>query len=106
MNKKKNIILQCLATITIFTGLYAFKKIDKVKAGIGVYVLSCIAFLIINLMPFIYSGIILGDINKVNQPEMEIAIFISVTLSYIVTILIPIIFIYKWTKEYNKKILV
>lgn len=106
MNQKKNIIIQCLATLTIISGLIAFRRINKTKAGIVSYLISFIAFISINIYPFIYSEMILGDINKVNLPEMEVTVLIAVISSYIISLILPIIIIYKLTKDYNKQILV
>ena len=93
---KVNVILQCALTLFLPTGLYAFKKIGKLKLGILSYVLSFVAM---------YLGILgymlLTWNNSVNMIEQASH---SVPWMALTSSLIPIVFIRKWSIEYNKKI--
>lgn len=86
--KKVNIILQCLATLCLPIGLYAFKRINKLKAGGIVYVISIVVGVV---------GIVIGSFH--------FKLFLNITtLSMIVSYFIPIIFMKEWCKKWNKSI--
>lgn len=102
MNVKRNLAIQCLLAIFIPTGIYGYKRINKTKTGIQVYVLSFIIFVVLCSSPFIYSQVIYGDINT--NPNMEISVFIFVMLGYIISGMIPILFIFVLTKRWNNQI--
>ena len=95
MKKQVSLGWQCLATIFLPTGLYAFKRISKLKLGIIVYVSA-------------YSLTILGGIIQASSAypwgigvlEASIGSFVF----YISAILIPIYFMRKWTIEWNRSI--
>ena len=80
-----NVLAQCLATIFIPTGLYAFKRINKFKMGVLVYVVSgVIAFF--------------GGMLSVFTSE-----YVSIGC-LIVSFIIPMIFVIKWSNEFNSKV--
>lgn len=103
MNKPRNLTIQCLATLFIPTGIYAFKRINKTRLGIQAYILSFITFVIMCSAPFIYAEIAYGEINK--SPEsIGIAIVGFVMGGYVLSALIPILFILVHTKRWNNQL--
>ena len=86
--KRVNRLIQCLATIFLPTGLFAFKRINKLRLGILVYVVSIGIGII---------GIVFGSLHI--KMILDIST-ISVSFSY----LLPIAVMNKWCKDWNKTI--
>ena len=97
--KKLNILWQCIATLTLPTGLYAFKKINKLRLGSLTYVLS---------FAIMVMGITILVILFWN-PEGDKSIFyyIGAAMDWMfpISILPPILFMRTWTCSYNEKIM-
>ena len=89
-----NIKIQALLTLSLPTSIYAFYKIKKLRLGILVLVLS--SMLSISSMTDL---IILTHIKSFGLYFIA-SIFIF-SFSYI----LPIIYITKWTKQYNRNLL-
>ena len=99
-DKQVNIGVQCLATFFVPVGLYAFKRINKLRLGILIYGICYALYLIATVYPLKQ----LTDVNSnVNMDTIGFVSFLSVGLT-ILSFLLPIIFIRKWSKEYNVKI--
>ena len=97
MTKKVNVLWQCLATILIPTGIYAFKRINKLKDGIIIY---AITLTLQFLMP-ISTNYMWYDFNY----DLYLVTFAVFTLfSVIASFIIPILYMNKWSKEYNAKL--
>ncbi len=93
MNKPKNVLVQCLATILIPTGLYAFKRINKLQKGILVYLSSYV---------LVFAG---GLIQASSLYPWGLDILDASLMSftcYLFSILVPIIFMSKYTRQYNE----
>ena len=88
---KVNVKLQCLATLFIPTGIYACKRINKTKMGIMIYGLTFASWIAQNLLiPF-------------NNSSMGLYGLVSL-LNLGLGISLPMICIYNWSVEFNKKI--
>jgi len=78
-----------MATLFIFTGIYAFKRINKLGYGILIYVLS--------------SGVLLiAFIVDIISPTKYMMIITQII--YFISYLLPLLAMYKWTNQYNKSI--
>ena len=85
-----NVKVQCLATLFIPTGIYAFKRINKIRMGIMIYGLTFASWIAQNLLiPF-------------NNSSMGLYGLVSL-LNLGLGIILPMIFIYNWSIEFNKK---
>ena len=91
-----NILVQCLATLILPTGLYAFKRIDKLKKGILVYGAS----FGLTILSVIVTGILF--VNKDGQTNLVIALY-SLGLTAM-SFFVPIYYMRNWSIEFNKKI--
>lgn len=96
--KPVNVKIQCLATLFVPTGLYAFKRIKKLRLGILLYALCYIMYIIATVYPIKQ----MTDSNSLNQDTIGLISIISVTLS-IMSLVLPIILIHRWSKDYNKQ---
>ena len=84
-----NVKLQCLATLTLPTGLYAFKRINKLTMGIIIYGITFATWL--------------GQMLLV--PTNSIGLFGLLSfMNLVLGITLPMIFIYNWSKDFNQKI--
>ena len=99
-DNKVNLGVQCVATLFIPVGLYAFKRIHKLRLGILLYGICYVMYIAATVYPL---KEIADSNSNMNQDTLGIISFISVGLS-ILSFLLPIIFIHKWSKEYNQKI--
>ena len=96
INPKEQMILSAF----IPTGLYGFKKINKLQLGILSYLASFFVPIVIMSICIGINGWIQGDINKI-----DLSLIKTVTLPVLISgISIPVFFIRKWTIEYNSKL--
>lgn len=99
-----NVKLQCLATLTIPTGLYAFYRINKTKEGNRIYMGT-------GIVTFVFIvGTFLMNWNQVTNSQIggDLLSLLFTVGSIAVTpytILFPMIKIRKYSKEYNQKTL-
>ena len=95
MNKPKNVLIQCLSTLLIPTGLYAFKRINKLQKGILIYLSS-------------YGLVFLGGFLQASSSFSWGLDVLSASLfsfaCYLFSIVLPMVMIVNYTKEYNKSI--
>lgn len=107
--KTVNITAQILATLFIPTGIYAFWRIGKQNKGSLIYILTGIFSLFSIGISYLYSPIVyywdgpLGYISRYSSDSAShsFLLFFAVMTS-IISILLPMYFINKWSKEYNK----
>lgn len=93
MNKPRNILIQCLSTLLLPTGLYAFKRINKLKKGVLVYLSS---------YGLVFLG---GTIQASTLYSWGLDILSASILSfvaYLSSILVPIIMMSRYTRQYNE----
>lgn len=95
MSKPRNVLIQCLSTLLIPTGLYAFKRINKLQKGILVYLSS-------------YGLVFLGGLIQASSLyswglDILDASLISFAC-YLFSILLPMIAMIHYTREYNQSI--
>ena len=94
MNKEVNVKLQCLASLFVPTGLYAFKRIKKLTIGIIIYAVTYLAWLGQNIL-------FMPDFNN----PSSVGLYGLTSLLIVgLGILLPLIFIYNYSIDYNKKI--
>jgi uncharacterized membrane protein (DUF485 family) len=98
-NKPVNIGVQCLATLFVPLGLYAFTRIHKLRLGIIIYGICYAMYIIATVYPLKQ---LTDTSSNVNIDTVGLISFFSVGLT-ILSFLLPIIFIRKWSKEYNNK---
>lgn len=95
MNKPRNLIIQSLSTLLIPTGLYAFKRVNKLQKGILLYLAS-------------YGLVFLGGLIQTSTlyswgvPLLEA--LIGSFICYLSSIILPMYYMGKYTKQYNKSI--
>lgn len=104
--KQVSLAWQVMATIFVPTGLYAFRRINKGKFGIVIYVISI-------GMPFLFGlfapSQTLETCNYFNnieycKPSENIFTYtIIILILGILSFLMPILFIAKWSREWNEK---
>ena len=102
--KQVNIKWQCLAVIFIPTGLYAFKRIKKLRFGIIIYIITGIASILSAIIPILYWDAVLGDYAKVSINDLGLTYVIISVGQVIFSFVIPIIFIRQWSNEWNQQI--
>lgn len=98
--KKVNLGIQSVATLFVPTGLYAFKRIKKLRLGILLYGICYLMYIIATVYPLKQMT---DSSSQMNQDTLGMISLLSVGLS-IMSFLLPIIFIHKWSKDFNKKI--
>lgn len=97
-NKPVNIGVQCLATLFVPTGLYAFKRIKKLRLGILIYAICYIMYIVATVYPLKNMA---DSSSNINMDTLGLISFLSIGLT-IMSFLLPIFFIRKWSKEYNQ----
>lgn len=96
--KPVGILSQCLMSLFVPTGLYAFKRIRKFRLGLIVYGLSYIAYLAATITT-------LNIIAKGNMTSDQIGILsLLSTILVIISFALPTMTIYNWSKRYNQSI--
>src|SRR5689334_15184834 len=95
---KVNLTLQCLATLLFPTGLYAFKRINKLRRGLLVY-------LIINIFTIFLFASAIGywKTNNITGNDLGFQGIIITLILTTFSIITPIIFMRKWSIEWNQK---
>lgn len=95
MNKPRNLIIQSLSTLLIPTGLYAFKRINKLQKGIILYLAS-------------YGLVFLGGLIQASTLYSWGMDVLSASLAsfacYLFSIVLPMYAMIRYTKEYNRSI--
>ena len=94
--KKRNLNIQCLATLFFPIGIYAFKRINRLKDGVFAYLLM--ACLCIILFIGLYSSSFYID----SQLITGLSIIIGVAAIACMTIF-PMLCMWKWVINYNKR---
>ena len=90
--KKVNPLLQTAATIIVPTGLYAFKRINKLRKGIIIYAISYVVSI---AMPFMLTII----------PSMSNSFYLTgIVYGVLFSFALPMVAIKKWSVDYNKKL--
>lgn len=95
--KQRSMFWHTLASLDIPTGLYACKRVNKFRLGCIVYFTTYLAFVFGSweAAPLIYKGII------------GILWYGLGTLSLgVMAIIIPVLFVRRWTKEFNKALVI
>ena len=85
----------------IVTPLYAFYRIKKFKKGVLVMVLTFIA---IGIDAGITEAINENEFFKLENWQRPVDLSYQYIIGLIVSILLPMYFVRKWTIEYNEKI--
>lgn len=95
MNKPRNLIVQSLSTLLIPAGLYAFKRINKLQKGIILYLAS-------------YGLVLLGGVIQASSLYTwgidVLTSSIGSFICYLSSIILPMYYMGKYTKQYNKSI--
>ena len=99
-SKPVNIGVQCLATLFVPTGIYAFKRIKKLRLGLIIYAVCYVMYIVATVYPLKNMA---NSSSNINMDTIGLISFVSVGL-IIMSFLLPIIFIRKWSKEYNQSL--
>lgn len=99
-----NIKLQCLATLTIPTGLYAFYRINRMKEGNRIYMGTGIATFTFLIGTFFVNWNQVTN-SQVGGDLLSLLFTIGSIAVTPYTILFPMIKIRKYSKEWNQKTL-
>jgi hypothetical protein len=92
---KVNLIVQVLITLVPFGGLYAHYRIQKVRLGILVNIVSVAAFII--------PVLLLPDYNESLDDQTTIY-GIAIGIGIIIWYALPYYFLIKWSIDWNKRI--
>ena len=90
---KVNLKVQCLATLLIPAGLYAFKRINKLKYGLVIYGIS---------YGICYGVPIIISVTSLNSNN--IIYLSSILYSFLFSIAFPMVAIKKYSIDYNKSL--
>lgn len=93
-NKPVNVTTQCMATLFMPTAIYAFKRIGHLTDGILIYFGTLFGIMGVYVGYMLTLGKVLGDLPN----EFLGALFI------ILSTVLPVLYIRKWSIEFNKKI--
>jgi len=83
---------QIIATIFLPTGLYAFKRISKLGYGTLLYIVT-----------FMYA-VATGTISVIFFNELGDLVWFIAISDYIIPFLIPMLFIAKWSRQWNESL--
>ena len=90
-SRQTSIKAQCLATLFIPIGLYAFKRIGKFRQGILTYVIGNAIFVLVNYgTPLFNPGFTI---------QLTVIVYAAL-FSYA----LPMVAMKKWSSDYNKKL--
>lgn len=92
---------QMIATIFIPTGLYAFKKIHKLQKGIILYGITFGFYCLLSVLPFAYWGLRSQNILEIGKDQVYFTFLTIMIISTIFSIVLPMHYINKWTKQFN-----
>lgn len=96
-NQTVNVKWQVAATLSYITGLYAFKRIDRFRSGVLIYVIT------IGLWGLAWIG--LDQVYENYDYDFYLVIYSLVNVGIIGNgFILPIYYIHKWSKEFNKRI--
>lgn len=98
--KPVNVGVQCLATLFVPTGIYAFKRIKKLRLGLLIYAICYVMYIVATVYPLKNMA---DSSSNINIDTLGLISFLSVGLT-ILSFLLPILFIRKWSKEWNSKL--
>ncbi len=90
-----NIKLQCLATLTLPTGLYAFKRVGKLKQGVIFYSINY-------FVSFILGGMLVATATQENM-YVDILTLVSLIVG-VAGIIIPMRLIKQYSVIYNNNL--
>lgn len=93
--KKVNLIFQILITLIPFGSLYAHYRIQKIRLGLLVNLISVVAFMI--------PVFLLPDYNEPLDDQTTLY-GIAMGLGIILWYALPYFFLIKWSHEWNKRI--
>ena len=95
--KQVNTKWQVAATLSYITGLYAFKRIEKFRQGVLIYVIT------IGLWALAWVG--LDQVYGSYEYETYLIVYSLVNVGVIGTgFIMPIFYIHRWSNEWNKRI--
>lgn len=111
MQKQVNVKVQMLASIFIPSGAYAFCRINKQNKGTILYVttgiLSILGFFTSTMnyqTPYYWDGV-LGQISRYTSDSTTHGLLILFTLSSsLISIIVPMLYIRKWSIDWNNKL--
>ena len=83
--KNVSVVWQCIATIFVPTGLYAFHRINKLKVGGLIYLIT----IVINVL----QTLIVGSYGISALLSLAIGIF---------GLMVAMLYMQKWSEEWNK----
>ena len=90
--KSVNVNLQTVLIFLPFVWIWGFYRIDKLRRGLGLMVAISVGMLFVGVLVYIITGV----------PTTE---YTNLTwITYIVSVLIGIYYMRKWSQEWNDKI--
>lgn len=98
--KKVNVLVQCIASLFVPTAIYGFYRIKKGKIGILLISISYVLYILGNVSIVEYAAN-----NSKTLSSDSIGLFsLITTILVIMSFILPVFFMYVWSKEYNSKI--
>lgn len=102
-----NVKLQCLATLTLPSSIYAFYRIKKLKWGLLINMINSLlsgmggSVLIVTVMGLSFGDPVITNKHILTYIFGLLYSIIAISASFI----IPIFYIRKWTISWNRKLL-
>jgi len=96
---------QIIATIFLPTGLYAFKRINKLRSGVLIY-LGVFGLLVLFGITIVFSLIMTNGQTSYNSAGELLADLWWVTLGWqLISIITPMVCIAYWSKAWNENLI-
>jgi high-affinity Fe2+/Pb2+ permease len=92
---------QCALSLFIPTGLWAFGRINKLRKGILIYVITAL----MALGGYVGQAFFAYNIeNRINEETVRTPLFFILVILGLFAFLLPVFFMFKWSEDWNEKI--